>query len=109
MFDVSSLLERTNSKRIQKRTEGERDEEKRRDEDEGERKEMTYIYIYVYCGRIPIEKMSNRIEEMSNMIRENPDVMLGKLPPQQKEWINKFLQKKIESFTALGGNSYYKL
>ena len=82
VFDVSSLLERTNSKRIQKRTEGERDEEERRDEDERERKEMTYIYIYVYCGRIPIEKMSNRIEEMSNMIRENPNVMLGKLPPQ---------------------------
>ena len=26
-----------------------------------------------------------------------------------KDWINKFLQKKIESFTVLGGNCYYKL
>ena len=26
-----------------------------------------------------------------------------------KDWINKFLQKKIESFIVLGGNSYYKL
>ena len=26
-----------------------------------------------------------------------------------KDWINKFLQKQIESFTVLGGNCYYKL
>ena len=26
-----------------------------------------------------------------------------------KDWINKFLQKKIESFTVLGGNCYYKM
>ena len=26
-----------------------------------------------------------------------------------KDWINKFLQKKIENFTVLGGNCYYKL
>ena len=26
-----------------------------------------------------------------------------------KDWINKFLQKKIESFTVLGSNCYYNL
>ena len=26
-----------------------------------------------------------------------------------KDWINKFLQKNIESFTVLRGNCYYKL
>ena len=26
-----------------------------------------------------------------------------------KDWINKFLQKKIKSFTVLRGNCYYKL
>ena len=45
VFDVSSLLERTNNKLIQKRTEGERDEEKRRDEDErGVKRNDVYIY-----------------------------------------------------------------